>query len=74
MCINLDAITTAEMTQGKVAIFFIGDPTPSILRGEAAESFWRCLRGSVLTIHHATPGAAQSTKIAEVPPRQDSSD
>ncbi|MDZ8056550.1 MAG: hypothetical protein RMX63_34565 [Aulosira sp. ZfuCHP01] len=73
LVVNLDKITFIHKTADRLSISF-GNDHFLPLTGDAAESFWRCLRGSVLTIHHATPGAAPQTKIAEVPTHKDFSE
>ncbi|OUL28292.1 hypothetical protein BV378_07670 [Nostoc sp. RF31YmG] len=70
VAINLDNISYVEKSEDAVFIFFLGQPVPKCLEGEIAEAFWRGLGGQWLTIHRA----AHQEKIAEVPPRQDSSD
>lgn len=64
LVINLEQIQSVLKKGDCVQIFFANDQRDHRLYGEAAKSFWSCLRGSTLTIHRAAHPAKNAETLA----------
>lgn len=69
IAINLERVNYVSKGQNITFIHFAGESRPLTLRAEASEAFWRCIKGSSMTIHREYP----QNKNAEVLAQQDSS-